>query len=76
MDYRDHADGPDGLIDVETTPNKIRKASFDHPDEADMERELAATERHVAMDKAFCGFVIHHYRGYRKWLKRQAAEQR
>lgn len=89
MDYRDHADGGDGIIShaademaygakigkrvllgVETTPNDIQKVSFDHLAPADMERELAATAAHFASSPAFGGFVIHHYRGYRRWLER------
>ncbi len=91
MDYRDHADGRDGMvrhasnelayagrrgrkvmIGVETTPNEIKKVSFNHLTEADMERELAAAEAAFAKKPAFAGFVIHHYRGYRVWLDRQA----
>lgn len=90
MDYRDHAQGPDGLIShasdeiayglktgkrvllgVETTPNEIQKVSFNHLTESDMERELAAAEAHFKSQKAFGGFVVHHYRGYRQWLERQ-----
>lgn len=92
MDYRDHAQGPDGLIShasdemayglkagkrvlvgVETTPNEIQKVSFNHLTEADMERELGATEAHFRNQKAFGGFVVHHYRGYRQWLQKQKA---
>lgn len=92
MDYRDHAEGRDGMIShasdelayarrrgrkvmigVETTPNDIKKVSFNHLTEADMERELAAAEAVFAKEPAFAGFVIHHYRGYRVWLDKQAA---
>jgi len=95
MDYRDHAQGPDGLIShasdemtygmkvgkrvllgVETTPNEIQKVSFNHLAEADMERELAATESHFKNQKAFGGFVVHHYRGYRRWLEKQTKPNR
>lgn len=88
MDYRDHAEGSDGiishgidelryahktgkqvLIGIETTPNDIRKVSFNHLKEADMERELALTEKNFGLSPAFGGFVLHHYAGYRKWLK-------
>jgi len=87
MDYRDHADGGDGLVShamdelnygeaigrpvligIETSPNEIRKLSFHHLGEADMERELAATSRSVGKLRAFGGYVIHHYAAYRRWL--------
>ncbi len=87
MDYRDHADGGDGIvghardeldygtktgkpvvIGVETMPNAIRKVSFHHLREGDMERELAATARAVAGAPSFGGFAIHHYGAYRRWL--------
>ena len=90
MDYRDRAEGGDGIIShaekelaygkligrpvmvgVETTPNEIRKVSFNHLKEADMERELGIAERAFARESAFGGFVIHHYRGYRRWLDKQ-----
>ena len=56
------------LIGVETLPNAIRKVSFHHLKEADMERELGLTAREVGAMQAFGGFVIHHYGSYRKWL--------
>jgi hypothetical protein len=87
MDYRDHADGGDGLIahasdelrygegigrrvliGVETGPNEIRKVSFHHLGEADMERELDMTSAGVRKMRSFGGFVIHHYAAYRHWL--------
>jgi hypothetical protein len=87
MDYRDHADGGDGIVShardeldyaakvgkpvvigVETMPNAIRKVSFHHLREEDMERELAATARAVAGSPGFGGFAIHHYAAYRRWL--------
>ncbi|WP_020652838.1 hypothetical protein [Massilia niastensis] len=87
MDYRDRADGGDGIIShamdeleyanatgrkvmigVETLPNTIRKVSFHHLKEADMERELGLTAKSVGAMPAFGGFVIHHYQSYRKWL--------
>ncbi len=90
MDYRDHAQGPDGLIShaedemaygqragkrvllgIETTPNEVRKVSFNHLTKSDMERELGTTEAHFNHQKAFGGFVIHHYGGYRAWLEHQ-----
>jgi len=88
MDYRDHAEGRDGIlshaaaelkyagprgrkvvIGIETTPNEIKKVSFNHLAEADMERELALAERSFTGQPAFVGFVIHHFRGYRVWLE-------
>jgi hypothetical protein len=87
MDYRDHAEGGDGivshamdelrygeaigrpvLIGIETSPNEIRKLSFHHLGEADLERELAATSRSVGRMRSFGGYVIHHYAAYRRWL--------
>jgi hypothetical protein len=87
MDYRDHAEGGDGLVShamdelaygeaigrpvligIETAPNEIRKVSFHHLGEAELERELAATSRSVGAMRAFGGYVIHHYAAYRRWL--------
>lgn len=56
------------VIGVETMPNAIRKVSFHHLREADMERELAETARAVSGTPAFGGFAIHHYAAYRRWL--------
>ena len=56
------------LIGVETAPNAIRKVSFHHLREADMERELGETARALGRMPAFGGFVIHHYAAYRRWL--------
>lgn len=56
------------VIGVETMPNAIRKVSFHHLRETDMERELADTVRAVAGAPAFGGFAIHHYAAYRRWL--------
>jgi hypothetical protein len=56
------------LIGIETSPNEIRKVSFHHLGEADMERELAAASRSVGRMRAFGGYVIHHYAAYRRWL--------
>ena len=61
------------VIGVETMPNAIRKVSFHHLREGDMERELAATARAVAGARGFGGFAIHHYAAYRRWL---GADQR
>ena len=56
------------LIGVETLPNAIKKVSFHHLKEADMERELKATAQDVGAMQSFGGFVVHHYGSYRKWL--------
>jgi hypothetical protein len=61
--------GKQVLIGIETTPNDIDKVSFNHLKEADMERELALSEQAFAASPAFGGFVLHHYAGYRKWLR-------
>lgn len=87
MDYRDHADGGDGLVShamdelsygeaigrpvmigIETMPNALKKVSFHHLGEADLERELAATSRSVEKMRSFGGYVVHHYAAYRRWL--------
>lgn len=62
------------LIGVETLPNAIKKVSFHHLKEADMERELGATARSVGAMQPFGGFVIHHYGSYRTWLGRDGVE--
>ncbi|WP_313707018.1 hypothetical protein [Massilia sp.] len=56
------------LIGVETLPNAIKKVSFHHLKEADLERELGVTAQSVGAMQPFGGFVIHHYGSYRKWL--------
>jgi hypothetical protein len=56
------------VIGIETTPNEIKKVSFNHLKEADMERELGLSEQAFQASPAFTGFVLHHYAGYRKWL--------
>jgi hypothetical protein len=68
MRYAEKA-GKQVLVGIETTPNDIDKVSFNHLKEADMERELALSERAFAASPAFGGFVLHHYAGYRKWLR-------
>ncbi len=59
------------VIGVETGKNEIRKVSFHHLKEEDLERELGLTEKAYAASPAFAGFVIHHYRTYRQWLESQ-----
>jgi hypothetical protein len=56
------------LIGIETMPNELKKVSFHHLDEADLERELAATSRSVGQMRSFGGYVVHHYAAYRRWL--------
>ncbi len=56
------------MIGVETLPNAIRKVSFHHLTEADMERELGKTRAAVGAMPAYGGFVVHHYGSYRRWL--------
>jgi len=87
MDYRDHADGGDGIVShamdeleyggaigrkvmigIETLPNAIKKVSFHHLAEPDLERELAKTRAQVGALPAYGGFVVHHYGSYRRWL--------
>lgn len=94
MDYRDHADGRDGIIahaakelayaekagkqvviGLELTPNELKKVTFNHRREADLEREMAATEKAYGKSKAFTGFALHHYRGYREWVAGQRAKK-
>ena len=90
MDYRDHADGRDGIIahaakemayaekigkqvviGLELTPNELKKVTFNHLREVDLEREIAATQAAYGESKAFAGFALHHYRGYREWVAKQ-----
>jgi hypothetical protein len=87
MDYRDHAEGRDGIIahaakemayaeqigkqvviGLELTPNALKKVTFNHRREADLQREMDATQAAYAKSKAFAGFALHHYRGYRDWV--------
>lgn len=56
------------LIGVETMPNAIKKVSFHHLGETDLERELGKTRDAVGKMPSFGGFVVHHYGSYRKWL--------
>ncbi|GAB3344641.1 hypothetical protein [Lysobacter tyrosinilyticus] len=91
MDYRDHADGNDGIvahaakemtyaeqagkqvvIGLELTPNELKKVTFNHRREADLQREIETAQAAYAKSKAFAGFALHHYRGYREWVDTQA----
>ncbi|BDT60442.1 hypothetical protein MasN3_39360 [Massilia varians] len=56
------------LIGVETMPNAIKKVSFHHLREPDLERELDETRAAVGSMPSFGGFVVHHYGSYHKWL--------
>lgn len=56
------------LIGVETMPNALKKVSFHHLEEADLERELGETLDAVGRMSSFGGFVVHHYGSYRTWL--------
>jgi len=90
MDYRDRAEGPDGMIEhaaseleyagahgrkvvigVEMTRNEVRKVTFFHRTEAELERELKLAERAFRRNPAFGGFALHHYRSYRTWIEDQ-----
>ena len=90
MDYRDHADGRDGIIahaakemayaeqagkqvviGLELTPNELKKVTFNHRREADLQREIEATQAAYGTSDAFGGFALHHYRGYREWVAAQ-----
>ena len=70
MDELAYADktGKQVLIGVETLPNALKKVSFHHLQEADMERELGITARSVGAMPSFGGVVVHHYGSYRRWL--------
>lgn len=57
-------------LGIETSPNEIRKLSFDHLRPAQMAHELGLVQQALAAEKSFAGFVIHHYRSYRRWLAR------
>jgi hypothetical protein len=93
MDYRNEAEGNDGIIDhaeaemayaarsgrklvigLELTASEPRKITFDHLTEADLAREMRLTERALGDNPAFGGFVLHHYRRYVEWVRRQVGE--
>jgi hypothetical protein len=56
------------VIGVETAPNPLAKLTFNHLQETDLERELAAASRAAGRVHAFGGFAIHHLGAYRRWL--------
>lgn len=55
---------------VETAPNEIRKVSFDHLQEPDLEHELHQLQDRLRGDPALGGIVLHHFGSYRAWLRR------
>jgi len=57
-------------LGIETSPNEIRKISFDHLSPKQMENELSLVRQALINEQAFAGFVIHHYGSYRSWLAR------
>jgi hypothetical protein len=57
-------------LGIETSPNEIRKLSFDHLRPPQMEHELGLVRQALADEPAFAGIVIHHYDSYRRWLAR------
>lgn len=59
------------VIGLELTPNELPKVTFNHLTEADLAREMAATEAAYGTSEAFAGFALHHYRGYRVWVEGQ-----
>ena len=59
-------------VGVETAPNEIRKVSFHHLREVDLERELTIVEERLRADPAFGGIVLHHFASYRAWLQKPA----
>ena len=56
------------LIGIETSSNELKKLTFHHLREEDLERELAITHQNLGVNPAFGGFVLHHYGSYRHWL--------
>jgi len=56
------------MLGVETSPNEIRKLSFNHMKPSQMARELDLVKQALSDDAAFAGFVVHHYGSYRLWL--------
>ncbi|MGN6514100.1 MAG: hypothetical protein ACTHKZ_11100 [Lysobacteraceae bacterium] len=59
------------VVGLELTPGEPAKITFDGLREADLAREMAATERAFAGSPAFAGFALHHYRGYVRWVDGQ-----
>ena len=63
--------GKQVVIGLELTPNELDKVTFNRLREADLAREMAETEAAYGKSKAFDGFALHHYRGYREWVGKQ-----
>lgn len=61
--------GKEVVIGIETGPNEIKKVSFNHLTEIDMNRELALVYKAFASQRAFAGFVIHHFDTYKNWVR-------
>ncbi len=59
------------LIGLETAQNDLKKLTFHDLREADLEREITATQRAFQTNRGFGGIVIHHYASYRNWLRGQ-----
>lgn len=60
--------GKEVVIGIETGPNEIKKVSFNHLTEIDMNRELTLVYKAFASQRAFAGFVIHHFDTYKHWV--------
>lgn len=58
------------LLGVETSPNEIPKLTFHDNTPAQMAHELGLVRQALSRDRAFGGFVLHHYGSYRRWLGR------
>jgi hypothetical protein len=59
------------VIGVDVSPGGLKKLSFVHLKEADMERELALAAEAFGGAAPFAGFAIHHFGTYRSWLSGQ-----
>jgi hypothetical protein len=59
------------VIGLELTKNELEKVTFHSRSEADLAREMKATEAAYGTSKAFAGFALHNYRGYREWAAAQ-----
>jgi hypothetical protein len=66
--------GKQVVIGLELTPNALKKVTFHHLREAELQREMAKTQAVYAESRAFAGFALHHYRGYRAWVDAQRGE--
>lgn len=59
------------VIGLELGRSEPKKVTFNHLREADLRREMAATEKAYDGSAAFAGFALHHYRSYREWIDAQ-----